>query len=108
MPGRAEVFAGVYRGGIYVREELISVEKAREFDGISTVICEEKLVSALAGLGPRLVEEVAAWDAVGIVRGRVARGEFDDLATLDANYLRRTDWEIQEKEQERAKARAAK
>lgn len=106
--GRAEVFAGVYRGGICVREELISVEKALKFDGISTVICEEKLVLGLAGLRPKVVSEVAAWDALDIVRGRVERGEFDDVGTLDANYLRRTDWEIQEKEKERAKARAAK
>src|SRR5260370_1017132 len=32
--------------------------------------------------------------AVALVLGRIEAGDFDDAATLDANYLRRTDMEI--------------
>jgi tRNA threonylcarbamoyladenosine biosynthesis protein TsaB len=35
-----------------------------------------------------------AADALGIARRRLEMAEFDDVTTLDANYLRRTDAEI--------------
>ena len=40
------------------------------------------------------VEEPLAGDALPLALGRIEAGEFDDAATLDANYLRRTDAEI--------------
>ena len=49
---------------------------------------------SLAELRPWLVEEPLAGDALPFAVERVASGEFDDAATLDANYLRRTDAEI--------------
>ena len=45
-------------------------------------------------LRPRLVEEPLAGDALPFAVERIRAGEFDDAATVDANYLRRTDAEI--------------
>jgi tRNA threonylcarbamoyladenosine biosynthesis protein TsaB len=42
----------------------------------------------------RMVEEPSAGDALPVALGRIEAGDFDDAATLDANYLRRTDAEI--------------
>jgi tRNA threonylcarbamoyladenosine biosynthesis protein TsaB len=42
----------------------------------------------------RMVEEPLAGDALALALGRIEAGDFDDAATLDANYLRRTDAEI--------------
>ena len=58
------------------------------------VVCEAKVAEALMELGPRMVEEPLAGDALPIALERIAAGDFDDAATLDANYLRRTDVEI--------------
>ena len=41
-----------------------------------------------------LVQEPSAGDALPFALERIAAGDFDDAATLDANYLRRTDAEI--------------
>jgi len=46
------------------------------------------------GVGVRMVGEPLAGDALGLALGRIVAGDFDDAATLDANYLRRTDAEI--------------
>jgi tRNA threonylcarbamoyladenosine biosynthesis protein TsaB len=35
-----------------------------------------------------------AGDALPLALERIGAGDFDDAATLDANYLRRTDMEI--------------
>jgi tRNA threonylcarbamoyladenosine biosynthesis protein TsaB len=40
------------------------------------------------------VREPAAEAALPLALERIAAGEFDDVATLDANYLRRTDAQI--------------
>jgi tRNA threonylcarbamoyladenosine biosynthesis protein TsaB len=58
------------------------------------VVCESQVAAALADLGPVLVPAPTAETALPIAFRRAAAGEFDDMATLDANYLRRTDAEI--------------
>ena len=52
------------------------------------------MAEALSGLGPRIVAEPLAGDALPFALERIGAGNFDDAATLDANYLRRTDAEI--------------
>jgi tRNA threonylcarbamoyladenosine biosynthesis protein TsaB len=42
----------------------------------------------------RMVDEPSAGDALPFALERIGTGDFDDVATLDANYLRRTDAEI--------------
>ena len=92
--GRGEFYYGEYVGRSCVREALMCVQ-----DGIATasgivVVCESKVEESLVELRPRLVEEPLAGDALPFAVERATLGEFDDAATLDANYLRRTDAEI--------------
>ncbi|HEX7159375.1 MAG TPA: hypothetical protein VF214_10195, partial [Edaphobacter sp.] len=60
----------------------------------AAVVCEPKTEEALARLELRMVMEPSAEDALPLAIERVAAKEVDDVATLDANYLRRTDAQI--------------
>ena len=93
--GRGEVYRGEYVGHRCLREVLMRVEDvpAAVVGGV-VVVCEARMAEALAGLGPRMVEEPSAGDALPFALERIEAGNFDDAATLDANYLRRTDAEI--------------
>jgi len=93
--GRGEFYYGEYVGRSCVREVLMSAQDVivAASDAL-VVVCETRVAESLAELRPRLVEEPSAGDALPFAVERVASGEFDDAATLDANYLRRTDAEI--------------
>ena len=93
--GRGEFYYGEYVGRSCVREVLVSAQDVivAASDAL-VVVCETRVAESLAELRPRLVEEPSAGDALPFAVERVASGEFDDAATLDANYLRRTDAEI--------------
>ena len=95
--GRGEFYYGEYVGGRCLREALMSGEDVlAAAKGGVVVACEAKVAEGLGalGLGVRTVEEPLAGDALPLALGRIEAGEFDDAATLDANYLRRTDAEI--------------
>jgi tRNA threonylcarbamoyladenosine biosynthesis protein TsaB len=93
--GRGEFYYGEYVGHRRVREALLTEEElVAAVEGGTVVVCEAKVVEALAALHPRLVEEPSAGDALPFALERIAMSDFDDAATLDANYLRRTDAEI--------------
>jgi tRNA threonylcarbamoyladenosine biosynthesis protein TsaB len=93
--GRGEFYYGEYVGRRCLREALMSGEDVlAAAAGGTVVVCEAKVAAALVGLGPRIVAEPSAGDALPLALERIAAGEFDDVATLDANYLRRTDAEI--------------
>jgi tRNA threonylcarbamoyladenosine biosynthesis protein TsaB len=95
--GRGEFYYGGYVGRRCVREALMSGEDVRAAAaGGVVVVCEAKVMEALGALevGVRMVEEPLAGDALPLALGRMEAGDFDDAATLDANYLRRTDAEI--------------
>jgi tRNA threonylcarbamoyladenosine biosynthesis protein TsaB len=98
--GRGEFYVGVYQNGNRLREALLTrdellaaVDSDAEQDRI-VVACEPAVVQSLDGLNVRLVAEPTAEDALPLALHRIRRQEFDDAATLDANYLRRTDAEI--------------
>jgi tRNA threonylcarbamoyladenosine biosynthesis protein TsaB len=95
--GRGEFYYGEYVGRRCVREALMREESvvAAAVYGV-VVACEAKVAEGLGGLGVglRVVEEPSAGDALALALERIAAGDFDDAATLDANYLRRTDMEI--------------
>jgi tRNA threonylcarbamoyladenosine biosynthesis protein TsaB len=93
--GRGEFYYGQYVGRRCLREGLMGSEDllAAARGGV-VVVCEAKVAEALTALGPMTVDEPSAKDALPFALERVAAGEFDDVATLDANYLRRTDAEI--------------
>jgi tRNA threonylcarbamoyladenosine biosynthesis protein TsaB len=93
--GRGEFYYGEYLGRRCVREVLMGAEDALTAAARGTlVVCEAKVAEALSGLKPRIVDEPLAGDALPLAVERIAAGDFDDGATLDANYLRRTDAEI--------------
>ena len=93
--GRGEFYYGEYLGRRCLREALLSGQDVLAVAaGGVVVVCEEKPAEALAGLGPRIVREPSASDALPVALERVGAGDFDDAGTLDANYLRRTDAEI--------------
>lgn len=93
--GRGEFYYGEYAGRRCVREALLSRDEVVAAVGVGVaVVCEAKVAEALAGLCPRVVWEPVAEDALPFGLERIAAGDFDDAATLDANYLRRTAAEI--------------
>jgi len=94
--GRGEFYCGIYEGRRMVSESLVTAQEIESLAAEASVVvaCEPRVVEALGALGPRLVNEPGASDALPFVVERVAAGEFDDTATIDANYLRRTDMEI--------------
>ncbi len=91
--GRGEFYCGVYEGRRRVSEALVAADEiVAAARGASVLVaCEPRVAEAL---GARLVEEPSASSAVGLILERVAAGEFEDVAAIDANYLRRTDLEI--------------
>ncbi|WP_158793586.1 tRNA (adenosine(37)-N6)-threonylcarbamoyltransferase complex dimerization subunit type 1 TsaB [Granulicella sp. L60] len=93
--GRGEFYFGEYLGRRCVREALLSAEEVISADaGGLVVTCEAKVMESLGVLELRLVSEPLAGDALPFALERIAVGEFDDAASVDANYLRRTDLEI--------------
>jgi tRNA threonylcarbamoyladenosine biosynthesis protein TsaB len=94
--GRGEFYGGVYFGSRCVREGLMTGEgvAAAAEKVVVVVACEVKVAEELRGLHPLMVKEPVAADALPFAVERFAAKEFDDVATLDANYLRRTDAEI--------------
>lgn len=93
--GRGEFYFGEYVGRRMVREALLSGDDLwAAVDGNEVVACEAKVVEKLVGLKVRLVAEPSAGDALPFAVERALAGEFDDVAVVDANYLRRTDLEI--------------
>ena len=93
--GRGEFYYGEYVGRRCLREVLMGGEDLRAaVAGGVVVVCEGKVAEALAGLAPKVVEEPAAGDVLPLALERIAAGDFDDVETIDANYLRRTDAEI--------------
>jgi tRNA threonylcarbamoyladenosine biosynthesis protein TsaB len=93
--GRGEFYYGEYVGRRCLREALLGGEdvRAAASRGV-TIVSEAKVAEALAGLELQVLEEPSAADALPVALERIAAGDFDDAATLDANYLRRTDLEI--------------
>ena len=94
--GRGEFYCGVYVGHRCVREALSTGEEvaAAATRSVSVVVCEGKVAEALEEMRPVVVREPAAVDALPFAVERVQAQAFDDVATVDANYLRRTDAEI--------------
>lgn len=98
--GRGEFYCGLYDAGSAVREALLTRQEINGLAaGAQVVVCEPQVAEALAELQPVLVEAPTAAAALPLALRRVEEGQFDVIATLDANYLRRTDAEILLKQQ---------
>jgi tRNA threonylcarbamoyladenosine biosynthesis protein TsaB len=78
------------------REWLASFEEiaAAADAGIPLIIAEARIEARLAAWSPLLIGSLDACAAAHAAHARVRSGESEDLATLDANYLRRSDAEL--------------
>jgi len=95
--GRGEFYAGFYREGICETEVLLThdaLSQAAAGSKAPIVVCEHEVSSALEDLHPILVAVPTAVQALAIGAERFRAGVFDDIATLEANYLRRSEHEI--------------
>jgi len=89
--GRGEVYFGAYTDGS--RESLNGPDEIRTVIPIAKLaVCEEK--SAQAFPDALMSEPPRAADALHVAMPRFLAGEFDDLVSLDGNYLRRSDAEL--------------
>jgi tRNA threonylcarbamoyladenosine biosynthesis protein TsaB len=76
-------------------EEIAAAAEAGTSEaGTSLIVAEATLAERLAGWRPVLVGPLDARAAAQAALDRLRAGEADDLATLDANYLRRSDAEL--------------
>jgi tRNA threonylcarbamoyladenosine biosynthesis protein TsaB len=89
--GRGEFYFGDYTGDY--NEALVSAGELLAAAPISAVaICEEKAAAAFPE-APSVAQPTAT-DALALALPRLLAGDFDDLASLDGNYLRRSDAEL--------------
>jgi tRNA threonylcarbamoyladenosine biosynthesis protein TsaB len=105
--GRGEYYVGEYQNGQNLGEVLLSEEEtvaAAKQPGAGVLVCDEGVAgdasaassacAALAICGPVYVQPADAAEALRFALGRFRAGKFDDLETLQANYLRRSDAEV--------------
>jgi tRNA threonylcarbamoyladenosine biosynthesis protein TsaB len=105
--GRGEYYVGEYQNGQNLGEVLLSEEEtvaAAKQPGAGVLVCDESVAgdasaassacAALAICGPVYVQPADAAEALRFALGRFRAGKFDDVETLQANYLRRSDAEV--------------
>jgi tRNA threonylcarbamoyladenosine biosynthesis protein TsaB len=93
--GRGEFYYGEYVGRRLAGETLLTRDGLLAAVGGGTIVtCDAKVVEALVAEGVQLVPEPTAADVLPLALERLERGDVDDAAVLDANYLRRTDYEL--------------
>jgi tRNA threonylcarbamoyladenosine biosynthesis protein TsaB len=101
--GRGDYYVGEYRNGENLGESLLSGEEtvaAAKRPGAGVLVCDESsgettsACAALAICGPLYVQPPDASDALRFALGRFRAAQFEDAATLQANYLRRSDAEV--------------
>jgi len=95
--GRGEFFAGFYREGVCETEALLTrdaLSQAVAGSGLPVLACEPEVFSALGDLSPTFVSAPTAVDALTVGGERFLAGSFDDVGTVEANYLRRSESEM--------------
>ena len=102
--GRGEFYCGVYRAGECVSERLQTREEMLRVAG-RVVVCEALVAEALRELEPVMVAEPGVGEILRLGLERFAAGALAEVATLDANYVRRSDAEIFAKPAKRVEAR---
>ncbi len=105
--GRAEFYAGLFRPGVAAEETLLTREellRVMEDARVPALVCEERVGGALPGA--RMVAAPTAVEALLAGAARFRDGLFDDVVTLEANYVRRTGEEMLARIAEHAALRA--
>jgi len=107
--GRGEFYLGCYKGMVCVREALVSraelLAAIAESPGV-VCVCEPKIAEALRELTPVMLPEPVAADAFALAARAFEAKSFADVETLDANYLRRADLEMLERQRAAQAAKA--
>lgn len=89
--GRGEFYSGLYPEG---HEQILHKDEVCALlPGRTAVACEARAAQSL-GDRVRLVPEPGPERMLRMVLDRAARDDWSDVATTDANYLRRTDAEL--------------
>ncbi len=88
--GRKEVYFGRYADGEAL-ESLAALEDLREAEE-TIAVCEENLAQDWPAA--RLVASPTAAEAIAAALPRLLIRDYDDIAALDGNYVRRTDAEL--------------
>ncbi len=97
--GRGEFYHGIYRdaGGTCVAESLQThstlTSSIAQSSGL-VVAWESDVLNALADIAPRQIPSPTVSEALPLALAAWQTRRFSDVATLDANYLRRLDVEI--------------
>ena len=96
--GRGEFYSGLYADGVCLRETLLTrdhlLAELRTDPRQTLLVCEPVVAQSLAALTTQFVVEPTAAGALPLALARIQQHAFDDPATIDANYLRRSDAEI--------------
>jgi tRNA threonylcarbamoyladenosine biosynthesis protein TsaB len=107
--GRGEFFAGIYRAGFSGVEGLLGYAElavAASEAGLPLLVCENRVFAVLDELGAEMIAAPTAVEALSVGAERFRAEAFDDVATLDANYLRRSETEMLARIAEHAALRA--
>jgi tRNA threonylcarbamoyladenosine biosynthesis protein TsaB len=95
--GRGEYYVGIYEAGKYLLESVMTRDQLMEHASdrpAAVLVCEPRVQAALAELQPMVLSAPTLTDALAIAVERWKAGKFEDVMTLDGNYLRRSDAEI--------------
>jgi tRNA threonylcarbamoyladenosine biosynthesis protein TsaB len=95
--GRGEYYAGIYEAGNCLLESVMThdqlIEHASDRPAV-VLVCEPRVEAALTELRPTVLAVPTLADALPITVDRWHARQFEDVITLDGNYLRRSDAEI--------------
>jgi tRNA threonylcarbamoyladenosine biosynthesis protein TsaB len=95
--GRGEYYAGIYEAGNCLLESVMTrdqlIEHASDRPAV-VLVCEPRVEAALAELQPTVLAIPILGDALPLAVERWNSRQFEDVMTLDGNYLRRSDAEI--------------
>jgi tRNA threonylcarbamoyladenosine biosynthesis protein TsaB len=96
--GRGDFYHGLYQDGLCLGESLVTRDQLLATLSVEAapllVVCEPAVAESLAAYSPRLLAEPTSANALPLALRRLQLNQVDDPATIDANYLRRTDAEI--------------
>jgi tRNA threonylcarbamoyladenosine biosynthesis protein TsaB len=92
--GRGDYFCGVYRDGVRMSEQMLPGSAIPELIHNRRTVTSEARVAESVGGGVDLVAEPGPEEIVASATKRIRAEEWSDVASADANYLRRTDAEL--------------
>ena len=103
--GRGEIFYGRFAPHEAPLEALLSRDAVLAATSTGLLVaCEAELPAELGARSVLLIAPLTAPDALPLVLARLRQGDVDDIASTDANYVRRTETEMLQRLAQRAAA----